>query len=79
MYKIWIITLALNIIFTQIPATEYPSRIKQEDTIRTISHYREVNSRDEGQLVELIEEIMQDFLIPAISISVVKDQSIVWE
>ena len=37
------------------------------------------NNRDEQELIEFIESTMQTHVIPGLSISIVKDQNIVWE
>ena len=35
--------------------------------------------RDEDELLEFVESIMENYLIPGLSISIVKGQNIVWE
>jgi len=43
-------------------------------------NYIEINNyRDEDELLQFIESTMENHLIPGISISIVKDQNIVWE
>ena len=37
------------------------------------------NSRDEEELIQFIENIMQTHLIPGLSVSIVKDNAIVWD
>ena len=49
------------------------------DTNSRINYIERNTYRDEDELLQFIESIMQTHLIPGISISVVKDNNIVWE
>ena len=51
-----------------------PSKIENQRTISDFDNYR-----DEEALIEFIESIIQTNLIPGVSVSIVKDQHIVWE
>ena len=50
-----------------------PSKIENQ---RIISDF---NNRDEEALINFIESVMQTNLVPGVSVSIVKDQHIVWE
>ena len=51
-----------------------PSKVENQRTISNFDNYR-----DEEALIEFIESIIQTNLIPGVSVSIVKDQHIVWE
>ena len=61
-----------------IPNSQVPNRIRYDFNSR--ENYIEINNyRDEDELLQFIESTMENHLIPGISISIVKDQNIVWE
>ena len=59
------------------------------DLIRNSTHHTKIedqrivsdfdNYRDEESLIEFIESVIQTNLVPGVSVSIVKDQNIVWE
>ena len=75
MRKYFIILLLLGIL---IPDSRHPNRIRQ-DINKQESPIVNHNYRNEEELIEFIELTMQTYLIPGVSISIVKDENIVWE
>ena len=57
----------------------YPNRIPQNTIFREQLNLEINNYRDEGELLEFIESTMDTHLIPGLSISVFKEDNIVWE
>ena len=79
MNKYIIIILLFNSISSQIIDNEFLKRVKQdfsdrEEFISQINNYRE-----ENELLQFIESTMQTHLIPGLSVSIVKNEHIVWE
>ncbi len=79
MNKYIILILLFNSLLSQIIENEFLDRIRYDFTSRQESIIQINNYRDEEELLEFIESTMENHLIPGISISIVKDQNIVWE
>ena len=79
MSKYIIINLLFSTLFSQIIENEFLNRARYDVALRLESTTQINNNRDEEELLEFIESTMEDYLIPGISISIVKDQNIVWE
>ena len=79
MNKYIIIILLFNCISSQIIDNESLIRSRYDSTSRNTMLNHENNYRDEDELLQFIESTMQSHLIPGLSISVVKDNNIVWE
>ena len=79
MNKYIIIFLLFNSLFSQIIENEFLNRIRYDLTSRQESISQTNNQRDEEELLQFIETIMQTHLIPGLSISIVKGEHIVWE
>ena len=79
MNKAITIILLFNCLLSQIIENKYLNRNKHQITNRQESILQINNNRDEDELLEFIESTMETHLIPGLSISVVKDGSIVWE
>ena len=78
MNKYLIIILFLNNLFSVTPDSQAPNRIRYDFNSR--GNYIDINSyRDEDELLQFIESTMETHLIPGLSISIVKDNNIVWE
>ena len=77
MYKYVIIILLLNNLFSY--NYENQKKLRDDFNYRALTIPETSNSRDEEELLQFIESIMQSHLIPGLSISAVKDNSIVWE
>jgi len=78
MNKYLIIILFLNNLLSATPDSQAPNRIRYDFNSR--ENYIEINNyRDEEELLEFIESTMQTHLIPGLSISIAKDQHVVWE
>ena len=78
MNKYLIIILFLNNLLSATPDWKTPNRIRYDFNSR--ENYIEINNyRDEDELLQFIESIMETHLIPGLSISIVKDNDIVWE
>jgi len=78
MNKYLIIILFLNNLLSITSDSQVPNRIRYNFNSR--EHHMEINScRDEGELLQFIESTMETHLIPGLSISIVKDNDIVWE
>ena len=79
MNKYIIIILLFNSISSQIIDNEFLKRVRQdfsdrEELVSQINNYRE-----EDELLQFIESTMQTHLIPGLSVSIVKNEHIVWE
>ena len=79
MNKYIIIILLFNCISSQIINNESLIKSRHDSTSRNTILNQMNNYRDEDELLQFIESIMQTHLIPGLSISVVKDNNIVWE
>ena len=78
MNKYLIVILFLNNLLSLTPNSQISNRIRYDFNSR--ENYIEINNyRDEEELLQFIESTMENHLIPGISISIVKDQNIVWE
>ena len=78
MNKYLIIILFLNNFILSNPDWQATNRIRYDFNSR--ENYIEINNyRDEDELLQFIESTMQSHLIPGISISIVKDDNIVWQ
>ena len=78
MNKYLIAILFLNNLLSLTPNSQISNRIRYDFNSR--ENYIEINNyRDEEELLQFIESTMENHLIPGISISIVKDQNIVWE
>ena len=77
MYKYVIIILLLSNLFSYNYEDQKKHRV--DFNYRTLTIPQNNNFRDEEELLQFIESIMQSHLIPGLSISVVKDNNIVWE
>ena len=74
-----IIILLFNSLFSQTFNNEYLDRIRYDIRSNQESDFQTYNYRDEEELLQFIESTMQTHLIPGLSISIVKDEHIVWE
>ena len=79
MNKYIIIILLFNSISSQIIDNEFLKRVRQdfldrEEFVSQINNYRE-----EDELLQFIESTMLTHLIPGLSVSIVKNEHIVWE
>ena len=79
MNKYLIIILLFNCISSQIIDNESLIRDRHDFTSRNTILNQINDYRDEDELLQFIESTMQTHLIPGLSISVVKDDNIVWE
>ena len=79
MNKYLIIILLFNCISSQIIDNESLIRDRHDFTSRNTILNQINDYRDEDELLQFIESKMQTHLIPGLSISVVKDDNIVWE
>jgi CubicO group peptidase (beta-lactamase class C family) len=79
MNKYIIIILLFNSLSSQIIENEFLNRIRHGFISRHESVVQTNNYRDEEELLQFIESTMQTHLIPGLSISIVKDEHIVWE
>ena len=79
MNKYIIIILLFNSLSSQIIENEFLNRIRHDFTSRQESVVQTNNYRDEEELLQFIESTMETHLIPGLSISIVKDENIVWE
>ena len=78
MYKYLIIVLFFNNLFSVTPNNHIINRLQHDFNLR--ENYINLNSyRDESELLEFIESTMETHLIPGLSISIVKNNDIVWE
>ena len=79
MYRYVFIILFFSTLIAQIFENQISNRVRQD----TVSRYQLdpdiIHYRDEDELIEFIESIMETHLIPGLSISVVKENHIVWE
>ena len=73
-----IIILFLNRLFSVMPDSQDANRIRYDFNSR--ENYISIdNYRDEDALVAFIESTMETHLIPGLSVSIVKNNNIVWE
>ena len=79
MNKFIITILLFNSLSSQIIENDFLNRTKYDLKTRQQSIIQSNNYRDEEELLQFIESTMQTHLIPGLSISIVKDQYIVWE
>ncbi len=73
------IIFIFNITFSQFIDNQSPIRIKKSLEERQGYNNQTNNYRDEEELINFIESTMATHLIPGLSISIVKDDNIVWE
>ena len=73
------IIFIFNITFSQFIDNQSPIRIKKSLEGRQAYNNQTNNYRDEEELINFIESTMATHLIPGLSISIVKDDNIVWE
>ena len=79
MKRFLLLFLICSNLFSQVLENQKLDRI-QRNVLRTKSIFFEQDRyRDEDQLLQFIESTLDTYLIPGLSISVVKDESIVWE
>tara|TARA_Y100001970_G_scaffold271364_1_gene366519 strand:- start:6026 stop:7528 length:1503 start_codon:yes stop_codon:yes gene_type:complete len=78
MNKYIIIILLFNTISSEMLDDNFLQRIRYDFTLRQ-ELSQSNNYRDEDELLQFIESIMQTHLIPGLSVSIVKDGNIVWE
>ena len=74
-----LISLFFTNLFSQIIDNQIENRIRKDIMSREQSAEELNDYRDEDELLQFIESTMENHLIPGISISIVKDQNIVWE
>ena len=74
-----LIPLFFTNLFSQIVDNQIENRIRQDIMSRGQLAEELNHHRDEDELLQFIESTMENHLIPGISISIVKDQNIVWE
>ena len=79
MIRYLLIPLFFTNLFSQIIDNQIENRIRQDIMSREQSAEELNHHRDEDELLQFIESTMENHLIPGISISIVKDQNIVWE
>ena len=78
MNKYLIIILFSSIVLSDNYDGQVSTRIRFDFNSR--ENYIEINNyRDEDELLQFIESTMETHLIPGVSISIVKDDNIVWE
>ncbi|MAQ44022.1 MAG: hypothetical protein CMG25_06015 [Candidatus Marinimicrobia bacterium] len=73
------IIFIFNITFSQFIDNQSPIRIKKSLEGRQAYNNQTNNYRDEEELINFIESTMATHLIPGLSITIVKDDNIVWE
>ena len=78
MKRYLIIILFFNILCSDIQRLNSSNRIRYDFTNYDSSTLEVNNFRDEDELIEFIESIYESNLIPGLSISVVKNNNIVW-
>ena len=70
-------------LFSQTIDIKLDKRDRQDYILRNSPDNNSINNsneyRDEDELLEFVESIMENYLIPGLSISIVKGQHIVWE
>ena len=79
MKKYIVIILLFNISFSTMNEDELSNRFRFDFGLRQQSNLTLNTYRNEDELLQLIESIMQTHLIPGLSIAIVKDEHIVWE
>ena len=79
MKKYLIIILFLSSIFAQNFSVRNNQIINRNISIDRSVLINDHNSRDEEELIQFIEDVIQTHLIPGLSVSIVKDGTIVWE
>ena len=77
--KYLITFLLLNSFLSPIYGNEIPYRIRQDFISRQNENITINNYRNEEELIQFIESTIETHLIPGLSISIVKDDNIVWE
>ena len=77
--KYLITFLLINSFLSQIYGNEIPYRIRQDLISRQNQNIPINNYRNEEELIQFIQSIMETHLIPGLSISIVKNGHIVWE
>ena len=78
MNKYLIIILFSSIVLSDNSDRQVSTRIRYDFNSRE-NHIEINNCRDEDELLQFIESTMETHLIPGVSISIVKDNNIVWE
>ena len=79
MKKYLIIILFSSSIFAQNFSVRNNQIINRNISIDRSVLINDHNSRDEEELIQFIEDVIQTHLIPGLSISIVKDNTIVWD
>ena len=79
MKRYLIIILFFNILCSDIPRSNSSNRTRYDFTNYDSNRVEVNNFRDEDELLDFIESIYESNLIPGLSISVVKNNNIVWE
>ena len=79
MKKYIVIILLFNISFSTMNEDELSNRFRFDFELRQQSNLALNTYRNEDELLQLIESIIQTHLIPGLSIAIVKDEHIVWE
>ena len=77
--KYLITFLLINNFLSLIHGNEFPDRIRQDLISRQNQNVTINNYRNEEELIQFIQSIIETHLIPGLSISIVKDDNIVWE
>ena len=77
--KKFILLIMISNLFSQVVDYRQSNRIRQDLMLNDESISEENIYRDEKEVLQFIEDIMQAHLIPGLSISIVKDDHIVWE
>ncbi|MAV14600.1 MAG: hypothetical protein CL705_01905, partial [Chloroflexi bacterium] len=79
MNKYMFIFIFFSGLLSQVFEIHPPYRIHQDIIYREQLIVEENNYRNEDELLQFIESTMQTYLVPGLSVSVVKDDNIVWE
>ena len=77
--KYLITFLLINNFLSPIYGNEFPDRIRQDLISRQNQNVTTNNYRNEEELIQFIQSTIETHLIPGLSISIVKDDNIVWE
>ena len=73
------IVIIFSGLISQIFGSQASNRIRQDIIYREHLIIETNNYRDEDELLQFIESTMETHLIPGLSVSIVKDDNIVWE
>ena len=75
-YSIFIITLFLSLILSNQKIDRNDVRIRKDLTSKIDQSY--INTRNEEELINFIESVMEEDNIPGLSVSVVRGENIIW-